>query len=235
MRLDKRVTALGLTRTQAKKMIAQGAVSVNGCVEKDPGAAVKDTDDVRVQGAKATVRGHVHYMVHKPKGVLTATRDGREKTVVDLIDSPPRDLGPIGRLDKDVTGLVLLTTDGQLAHRLISPRFEVGKLYRAHVEGALDESAVQAFAAGIPLKDFTARPAKLTLEGESCALVEVCEGKYHQVKRMFQAIGHPVVELERLRISDVWLDKNLAPGEYRELTEEETALLYEAAGMKQEN
>ena len=137
----------------------------------------------------------------------------------------------MGRLDKDVTGLILLTTDGQLAHRLISPRFEIGKLYRARVEGALDEGCVEAFRQGVPLADFTAKSANLSIEAPGTALVEVFEGKYHQVKRMFAAIGHPVVALERLRIGEVWLDSALAPGESRPLTAQEAESLYRAVRL----
>ena len=144
MRLDKRITTLGLTRAQAKRLIARGEVRVNGEVERDAGRIVTDADEVRAQGTAAAAAGHTHLMLFKPAGVLTATRDGRETTVLDLISAPPRGLGPVGRLDKDVTGLILLTTDGQLAHRLISPRFEIGKLYRARVGGTLDEGCVEA-------------------------------------------------------------------------------------------
>ena len=216
MRLDKRITALGLTRAQAKRLIARGEVRVNGEVERDAGRIVTDADEVRAQGTAAAAAGHTHLMLFKPAGVLTATRDGRETTVLDLIPAPPRGLGPVGRLDKDVTGLILLTTDGQLAHRLISPRFEIG---------------VEAFRQGVPLADFTAKSANLSIEAPGTALVEVFEGKYHQVKRMFAAIGHPVVALERLRIGEVWLDSALAPGESRPLTAQEAESLYRAVRL----
>lgn len=231
MRLDKRITTLGLTRAQAKRLIARGEVRVNGEVERDAGRIVTDADDVRAQGTAAAAAGHTHLMLFKPAGVLTATRDGRETTVLDLIPAPPRGLGPVGRLDKDVTGLILLTTDGQLAHRLIAPRFEIGKLYRARVEGTLDEGCVEAFRQGVPLADFTAKSANLSIEAPGTALVEVFEGKYHQVKRMFAAIGHPVVALERLRIGEVWLDSALAPGESRPLTAQEAESLYRAVRL----
>ena len=136
-----------------------------------------------------------------------------------------------------MTGLVLLTTDGQLAHRLISPRWKAEKLYRAECEGALTEADVQAFAAGIELSDFTARPAGMRIlsSGEtSVADVTLTEGKFHQVKRMFAAIGHPLLSLKRLRIGCVTLDETLAPGEFRELTQEEIAGLRRMSGMIQE-
>ena len=117
-------------------------------MERDAGRIVTDADEVRAQGTAAAAAGHTHLMLFKPAGVLTATRDGRETTVLDLIPAPPRGLGPVGRLDKDVTGLILLTTDGQLAHRLISPRAEIGKLYRARVEGTLDEGLRGSLPAG---------------------------------------------------------------------------------------
>jgi len=148
-----------------------------------------------------------------------------------------RKIGPVGRLDRDVTGLVLLTTDGQLAHRLISPKWKAEKVYRAECEGALDESHVRAFAEGIELSDFTAQPAGMEIlsSGEtSIADVTLTEGKFHQVKRMFIAIGHPLVSLKRLRIGCVMLDESLAPGEFRKLTEEEITGLKRMSEMIQE-
>lgn len=139
---------------------------------------------------------------------------------------------PVGRLDKDTTGLLVLTTDGELAHRLIAPGRHVDKVYEAVVDGVLDEGDAAAFAAGIPLKDFTALPAKLEVLAENRARVTVQEGKYHQVKRMFGARGKPVLALHRASFGPLQLDETLCPGQFRELTGEETAALYAAAGMR---
>ena len=139
---------------------------------------------------------------------------------------------PVGRLDKDTTGLLVLTTDGELAHRLIAPGRHVDKVYEAVVDGVLDEGDAAAFAAGIPLKDFTALPAKLEVLAENRARVTVQEGKYHQVKRMFGARGKPVLALHRASFGPLQLDETLYPGQFRELTGEETAALYAAAGMR---
>ena len=144
-------------------------------------------------------RRHMHLMLHKPAGLLTATTDARQKTVMDLLpeELKRRALGPVGRLDKDVTGLLLLTDDGQLAHRLISPKWTVEKVYLARVEGALDASDIQAFQAGIALSDFTARPARLEILEPDLGRLTLTEGKFHQVKRMFAARGKPVLRLHR--------------------------------------
>jgi len=177
-------------------------------------------------------------MVNKPAGVLTATEDRRLPTVLDLLPAPlrRRGLGPVGRLDRDVTGLVLLTTDGQLAHRLISPKWKAEKQYRARCEGRLTANEVEAFAQGIPLSDFTARPARLAIiqagDEASTADVVLTEGKFHQVKRMFAATGHPLVALERLRIGPLVLDPALGPGQWRRLTEGEADALYKSCQLK---
>ena len=227
MRLDKALTLAGYTRTEAKAMIARGRVRVAGAAVRDAGMAVRP-EDVLLDGAPLQAEREVYLMLNKPAGVVTATEDARLPTVVSLLPEKyrRRKIGPVGRLDRDVTGLVLLTTDGQLAHRLISPRCKAEKLYRARCEGALGEADVRAFAGGIELADFTARPAQLRVlsSGEfSLAEVTLTEGKFHQVKRMFAAVGHPLVALERLRIGCVTLDERLAPGEYRSLTAEEVA------------
>ena len=166
-------------------------------------------------------------MVHKPAGVLTATEDRRLPTVLDLL--PPelkrRAPGPVGRLDRDVTGLVLLTTDGQLAHRLISPKWKAEKRYRATCEGRLTPQDVRAFADGLTLSDFTARPAKLEIlradDDTSTADVILTEGKFHQVKRMFAAVHHPLIALQRLQIGPLTLDPDLSPGAFRPLKDSE--------------
>ena len=237
MRLDKAVALTGLTRSEARRAIASGRVRVDGQPARD-GAMQVRPEQVRVDGAQPAEAGELYIMVNKPAGVLTATEDRRLPTVLDLLPPPlrRRGLGPVGRLDRDVTGLVLLTTDGQLAHRLISPRWKAEKLYRARCEGLLTAREVGAFAGGIALSDFTARPATLTLleagEAGSTADVTLTEGKFHQVKRMFAAVGHPLTALERLRIGPLALDPALGPGEWRHLTGDEVAALKEACRSK---
>ena len=230
MRLDKAVALAGLTRSEARRAIAAGRVRVDGRPVRDAAMQVQP-EQVRVDGAEPAAAGELYIMVNKPAGVLTATEDRRLPTVVDLL--PPalrrRDLGPVGRLDRDVTGLVLLTTDGQLAHRLISPKWKAEKLYRARCEGMLTEREVEAFASGVVLSDFTARPARLVLletgDDGSTADVALTEGKFHQVKRMFAAVGHPLTGLERLRIGCLSLDPALGPGAWRHLTGDEARAL----------
>ena len=239
MRLDRAAAMAGLTRSEAKKAVIAGRVTVDGAVVRDP-AAQADPCRVQVDGAAVRSPGEIYIMLNKPAGVITATEDGRLPTVVDLI--PPelrrRSPGPVGRLDRDVTGLVLLTTDGQLAHRLISPKWKAEKRYRARCEGRLTEADAEAFAAGIPLSDFTARPAKLEIleagDGFSLADVTLTEGKFHQVKRMFAAVGHPLAALCRLQIGPLTLDEALAPGEWRMLTDEEIEALKTQCKMSEE-
>ena len=232
MRLDKAVALTGLTRSEAKKAIAAGRVRVDGAPARD-GAMQVRPEQVSVDGAAPVEAGEVYIMLNKPAGVLTATDDRRLPTVMDLLPETLRRRapGPVGRLDRDVTGLVLLTTDGQLAHRLISPKWKAEKRYRARCEGRLTQAEVVRFAEGVALSDFTARPAKLILlkagEEGSVADVVLTEGKFHQVKRMFAAVGHPLTGLERLQVGCLALDSALAPGEWRHLTEEEVAGLRE--------
>ena len=237
MRLDKAAALAGLTRSEARRAIAAGRVWVDGQPARDSAMQV-DPARVTVDGVRTEAPREAYIMVNKPAGVITATEDRRAQTVLDLLPQAlrRRDLGPVGRLDRDVTGLVLLTTDGQLAHRLISPKWKAEKRYRAACEGTLTEADVAAFADGLTLSDFTAKPAKLQIieAGErSLADVTLTEGKFHQVKRMFAAVGHPLIALQRLRIGCVTLDPALAPGQWRELTEEEVAGLKELCGMRE--
>lgn len=235
MRLDKFLSAQGLSRKQARAAIASGQVSVNGEVQGDPGFILDPISaQVLFQGRALGYRRHMHLMLHKPAGLLTATTDARQKTVMDLLpeELKRRALGPVGRLDKDVTGLLLLTDDGQLAHRLISPKWTVEKVYLARVEGALDASDIQAFQAGIALSDFTARPARLEILEPDLGRLTLTEGKFHQVKRMFAARGKPVLRLHRESVGGVSLDPALECGKFRPLTAEEEIALYALVRME---
>ena len=238
MRLDKFLALEGrCTRSGAKEWLRRGRVTVNGAPARDGAAAVDpEKDEIALDGEAIIYRREMHVMLNKPAGVLTAANDPRRETVLDLLPPAYRACGcmPVGRLDKDTTGLLLLTTDGTLAHRLIAPERHVDKVYEAEVEGALEEADIAAFAQGIPLKDFTALPARLEILGPGRGRVTVREGKYHQVKRMFGARGKPVLRLHRTAFGPLALDAGLAPGKYRELTEKEIAALYQAAGMPHE-
>ena len=234
MRLDKLLSALGAaSRSGCRDLIRSGRVKINGIPAGSGADRVPSGAEVTLDGQELDTRLTRHVMLNKPAGVLTAREDPRQKTVMDLL--PPvyasLECMPVGRLDKDTTGLLILTTDGELAHRLISPQRHVDKVYEAKVEGTLTGEDQAAFAAGVVLSDFTAMPAALQIMGPGLARVTVQEGKYHQVKRMFGARGKPVISLRRLSFGPIELDETLLPGQYRELTEEEAAALYAAAGM----
>lgn len=237
MRLDKLLSNLGVaSRAECRRLLRAGRVRVAGECWRDGARNVPEGAEVCLDGAPLDTRTARHLMLNKPAGVLTAAEDGRQATVMELLPAVYRACGcmPVGRLDKDTTGLLLLTTDGTLAHRLIAPERHVDKVYEAEVEGALEAADIAAFAQGIPLKDFTALPARLEILGPGMGRVTVREGKYHQVKRMFGARGKPVLRLHRTAFGPLALDAGLAPGEYRELTEKEIAALYQAAGMPHE-
>ena len=236
-RLDKLLAATGCwSRREVKQLVRQGQVLVNGV----PAASAEEKYDpasaaFTVCGQPLTLRRYTYVLLHKPAGVLTATEDRRQPTVLELLPPELRriDLAPVGRLDKDTEGLLLLTNDGELAHRLLSPRYHVDKRYFARVEGTLSQKDAAAFAAGMTLGDgLKCLPAGLKLlpEAGSC-IVTLREGKFHQVKRMLAARGAPVVYLKRLSMGPLTLERTLAPGAHRLLTAEEVAALYQACGM----
>ena len=231
--------ALG-SRKDVQQIIRAGRVSLDGKCVKDPSVHVKPGVLVQIDGKGIDARITRHVMLHKPCGILTAARDAKQPTVLDLLPEVYRACGcmPVGRLDKDTSGFLLLTTDGELAHRLLSPKREVWKCYEAVVDGPLSENDVTAFQQGLQLSDFTALPARLEIicssPAEACARVWVCEGKFHQVRRMFAACGRTVVKLKRMSIGPLTLDEALPPGEFRELTEDELALLLQAVKAEKE-
>lgn len=231
-RLDRLLGLLALgTRSQVREIVRSGRIAVNGQPEKSPERRVVPGDAVEMDGQRLDARTARHVMLNKPCGVLTAAADKKQRTVLDLLPPVYKACGcmPIGRLDKDTEGLLLLSTDGELAHRLLSPRRHVLKCYRAVVNGPLAAADIEAFQAGLILSDFTAQPARLEILSSSpdhaVALVWVSEGKYHQVRRMFAARERTVTALKRLSIGPLSLDEALAPGEYRELTAEEIQAL----------
>ena len=235
MRLDRWLATLSAgSRSEVRQWVRGGKAAVNGRVILDPALSFEtETDSLSLNGKALDGRVVRHVMLYKPAGLLTAARDAKQPTVMDLLPPVYRGIGcmPVGRLDKDTTGLLLLTCDGELNHRLLSPGRHVDKRYRALVEGELDARDAEAFAAGMDLGDFTAQPAKLTILKPSVGEVVIAEGKFHQVKRMFAAAGHEVLELHRCAFGPLELDPVLAEGKWRELTAEEIKALREAAGM----
>lgn len=229
-RLDKIISATGKkSRREVREMVRQGRVLVDG--KPAPATDMKvdpQTAAIVLDGEPLNYEQFTYVMLHKPAGVLTATEDRRQETVLDLL--PPelrrRGLSPVGRLDKDTEGLLLLTNDGQLAHRLLSPKSHVDKVYYARVDGVLEPGDITAFAAGMTLGDgLECLPAGLEILSPTEALVTLREGKFHQVKRMLAARGKPVLYLKRLSMGRLRLDPALAPGAWRMLTEEERSAL----------
>lgn len=240
VRLDKMLADLGLgTRSQIKDMARRGRIQVNGVTEKKADVKVNpETDQVTVDNALVSYARFEYYMLNKPQGVVSATEDPVHDTVLDLIrgkagEPVRKDLFPAGRLDIDTEGLLLITNDGELAHGLLSPRHHVDKRYFARVEGELPPDAKKRFADGITLADGTrTMPARLEIlsgdhpqsreEGSGLEVIlTIREGKFHQVKRMFEAVGCGVSFLKRLSMGSLVLDESLEPGAYRALTEEE--------------
>lgn len=234
IRLDKMLGNLGIgTRKEIKAMVRKGMVTVNGELVKDSSVHVMVPEDaVEVEGTPVNYRKFVYIMMNKPPGVISATYDKHDETVVDLLDEEylPFEVFPVGRLDKDTEGLLLLTNDGQLAHNLLAPRKHVTKTYFAKILGQVTQEDVTAFEAGVLLDDgYKTLPAELhILSSRPVSEVEVSirEGKFHQIKRMFVAVGKEVIYLKRLSMGSLQLDPDLELGEYRELTEDELAALH---------
>lgn len=231
MRLDKLLSELGIaSRKELKQIIKSGRVTVNGTAATAPEQKVSpESDCVMLDGERLSYTKFRYFMLDKPPSVLSATEDKKQKTVIDLLPPELRKLGlfPVGRLDKDTSGLLILTNDGDFAHRVISPKSEVKKLYYAEVDGTPDAADAEAFARGILLADGTeCLPARLEpLGGNRCHVV-VMEGKYHQVKRMLASRGKPVTALRRLAIGGLALDKDSAPGQWRELDENDLCSVF---------
>lgn len=229
MRLDKFLAHMGYgTRREVKILVKSKAIQVNEAVVKDSSMHVNELKDiVTVYGEVVEYREFIYLMMNKPPGVISATEDSRDQTVIDLLDDDVRHFEPypVGRLDKDTVGLLLLTNDGALTHRLLSPNKDVPKVYYAKVEGVVDETDIVAFSKGVILEDgYHTKPAILKiLKSGSISEIElsITEGKFHQVKRMFESVGKTVIYLKRLSMGALLLDESLPEGSYRELTEEE--------------
>ncbi|KIL47295.1 RNA pseudouridine synthase [Jeotgalibacillus alimentarius] len=233
MRLDKLLSNMGYgSRKEMKKWLKSGAVTVDGKPVKDGKQQVNtEHQTVTVNGEEVHYREFIYLMMNKPQGVISATEDGLHETVIDLID-PDYHLFepfPVGRLDKDTEGFMLLTNDGALAHDLLSPKKHVAKTYYAKVAGAVTQDDIEAFKNGVTLDDgYETKPGELVIlhSGDTSEIeLTITEGKFHQVKRMFQSVGKEVVFLKRLSMGPLELDPDLEPGEYRELSEEELLLL----------
>ena len=235
MRLDKMLSNIGYgSRRDIKEALKKGWVRVNGTIEKSPSKHVDTGSDVvEYNGEKVSYREFIYIMLNKPDGYISATEDNRDSTVLDLID--PVYLAfkpfPVGRLDKDTEGLLVLTNDGALAHRVLSPKKHVKKRYYAKIDGRVTGEDIEAFKEGVQLDDgYNTLPAELEIlkSGENSEIeLTIVEGKFHQVKRMFEAVGKKVTYLKRLSMGELRLDTKLELGQYRELTDEEILMLEE--------
>ena len=244
MRLDKYLASAGFgTRSEVKEKIRKGRVSVNGTAVKDAGAEIKDCDRVSIDGKETAGISELEkkhwYMLNKPAGLVSANSDKRDETVIGLFAGENAgDLFTVGRLDKDTEGLLLVCDDGELSHYLLAPSRSIEKTYFARIDGILAEDAAARLKSGIEFKDFTSRPAGLEILGEdrdngTCeALVTVCEGRFHEVKRLIAAVGGEVTFLKRIAFGPLKLDGELKPGEYRELTDAEINELRVAVGKE---
>ncbi|MFS0574815.1 pseudouridine synthase [Sporosarcina sp. 179-K 3D1 HS] len=242
MRLDKLLSNMGYgSRKEVRQLLKSGSIRVNGKTVKDAALHVDPYgEEVFVLGERVLYKEFIYLMMHKPQGVISATEDVRDRTVVDLLDAEHRHFNPfpVGRLDKDTEGFLLLTNDGKLAHNLLSPKKEVPKTYYAHISGVVTEEDVAKFASGVTLEDgYLTKPGKLQIlksAEQSEIELTITEGKFHQVKRMFEAVGKRVVYLKRLSMGPLQLDESLPIGAYRELSEGEMNSLL-AIGNKEES
>ncbi|WP_312128149.1 pseudouridine synthase [Lysinibacillus capsici] len=229
MRLDKLLANMGYgSRKEVKQLLKQKAVTVDGAYVKDAALHVDPEQQiVSVFGERVVYTEFVYFIMNKPPGVISATEDLRDETVIDLLEPLHQHFQPfpVGRLDKDTEGLLLLTNDGHLAHNLLSPKKHVPKVYYAQIEGVVTEEDAEKFANGVELDDgYVTKPGKLVIlksAQQSEIELTIQEGKFHQVKRMFEAVGKRVTYLKRISMGSLMLDENLALGEYRELTTEE--------------
>ncbi|EAD7746646.1 rRNA pseudouridine synthase [Listeria monocytogenes] len=230
MRLDKLLSHTGFgSRKEVKPLLKSGAVVVNGTIQKDSKTQVNpDKDQITVHETPVVYQEFVYFMLHKPQNVVSATEDNVSETVIDLLaqEDTLTDPFPVGRLDKDTEGLLIITNDGTLAHNLLSPKKHIDKTYYAKIDGDVTAADVEAFAAGIELDDgYTCKPASLEIITPNEINVTIQEGKFHQVKRMFAARGKTVSYLKRISMGNLQLDESLELGEYRPLTEAELAIL----------
>lgn len=227
MRLDKYLSSYAeMSRKEARQAVRSGAVQVDGVVVKSESERVEPEQQVMLSGNVIHAEEFVYYMMNKPAGVITATKDSRDKTVLDLMPEVRREVFPMGRLDKDTEGLLILTDDGALAHRLLSPAYHVEKVYEVDYEGELPQTAAEDFWRGLDIGERrVTKPARLECVAVGKARLAISEGKFHQVKRMFAVEGTHVTGLKRTAFAGLCLDESLAPGDYRKLTEVEIGQL----------
>lgn len=230
MRLDKYLASFAeLSRKEAKRAVHSGQVMVEGETVYKEDVKVDICQEILLAGKTIRAEKNVYYMLYKPAGVLSAVTDKRERTVRDLIQDTSRDIFPVGRLDKDAEGLLLMTDDGELAHRLLSPSYHVEKVYYVEYEGSLLPEAERLFSEGMDIGEKKkTKPAGLEIKEEGKAFLTISEGKYHQVKRMIAKVGGRVTYLKRISMAGVTLDERLMTGEYRRLTAEEVERLKKA-------
>lgn len=224
LRLDKFLSGANLgSRSQVKKYLRQGLVTVNGEVVRKPEYKIAEEDRVFFREQEVIYKKYVYYMLNKPQGVVSATRDHVHRTVSELLkDTGYGDLFPVGRLDKDTEGLLIMTNDGGLAHDLLSPKKHVNKVYYVETAKPLSEENRKALESGVDIgEDKPSLPAKAERVSDTSIYLTITEGRYHQVKRMLKAVGNEVVYLKRIAMGGLFLDESLSSGSYRELTEEE--------------
>ncbi|NLL05196.1 MAG: rRNA pseudouridine synthase [Clostridiaceae bacterium] len=242
-RVDKILSNSGFgTRREIKQLVKSGQVKVDGEVIDDSGMHVDPKkSQIEISGQKLNYRQYIYIMMNKPAGVISATFDDRHETVIDILSEEYKcfDLFPVGRLDIDTEGLLLITNDGQLAHEILSPKKHVPKRYFAFIEGEVTQEDVKRFEEGVILEDgYKTLPAELYIldrDVNSSVDVVIYEGKFHQVKRMFEAVGKKVKFLKRVTMGNLVLDKDLAPGEFRELTQDELSNLINEVRSQKEN
>ena len=221
-RIDKIISSqTNYSRKDVKKLILQKKISVNGKVAKKPEQKVNEQqDEIYIDGNKLEIKKYIYLILNKPKGYISATEDRTAKTVLDLVPEKymRRGLFPAGRLDKDTTGMMIITDDGEFAHSILAPKKHIEKTYRVQIDIDITDEMREKFKQGIVLKDHVCCPATIVVEDKNTALITITEGKYHQIKRMFGCFGAKVVNLHRISMGGLQLPKNLREGECRELT-----------------
>lgn len=231
IRLDKYLADMGIgTRSNVKSVIKKGKITVNGAVCKDANVKIdSDNDEICFDGKQIVYEQYEHFMLNKPAGIISAATDNKEKTVVDLItDKKKKDLFPIGRLDKDTEGLILISNDGELSHNLLSPKKHVDKTYYVELDKVLSDENANKVCQGVFIeKDVKTLPAQIERISNDKVYLTIHEGKFHQVKKMFHAVGCEVTYLKRMSMGSLKLDESLKPGEYRALTSDEIKALKE--------
>lgn len=228
MRLDKYLCDIGIgTRSEVKEIIKKNRIRVNDSIIKDPSFHINTNDIVTLDGTRVMYEEYRYYMLNKPAGVVSATEDKQDKTVIDLLEAEnTRGLFPVGRLDKDTVGLLLITNDGELSHRLLSPKKHVDKCYYVELEHAIEKEDITALCEGVDIgDDELTMPARVEAITPKSVYLTITEGRYHQVKRMMKAIDNEVVYLKRVSFGSLLLDNSLKEGEYRRLDDDEILML----------